>query len=183
MTQRYSRHDHRPRSQTYNARSSLPLPSVATANFPSGRREVIQTRSPSSASNGTIITTYKVTADGIPARGSSVREGSRSRRYTIDNHNRPAVIVTEEPRYRSVIHSGGGLRPDSSLSKPYRSREEESPRHGHHRAPVRKLNYVNTSSRLIYPGQPVRHADNVAEDYGDNGYRYTNPQDVVHYDL
>jgi hypothetical protein len=190
MTQRYSGHDHRPRSQTYNSRGSPPL--TISSNYelpqdyyviPSGRREVITTRSPSSASNKTVITTYKVIANGIPAWGSSVQEGSRSRRYTIDNHNRPAVIVTKKPRYRSVIHSGGGLRPDSSLSKRYRSREEESPRHDHHRTPVKEPNYINISSRLIYPGQRVKHANNIAKDYNDNEYGYTNPQDIVYYNL
>lgn len=156
------------------------------------------------------MTTYKVTSDGIPSRGSSVREGSRSRRYTVDNHNRPPVIITEPSRHgRPIIHSGGGLRPASPLSNPFRSSAEEfvaipaSSRHGHHHrnrhsvtmdngdirggglrvAPVREPHYANIRSRPIYPGQLVRHADNVAEDYGDNGYGYTNPQEVVRYDL
>ena len=37
----------------------------------------------------------------------------------------------------------------------------------------------------MYPGSvvPHRHADTVADDYGDNGYGYTNPRDLVQYDL
>jgi zinc finger CCCH domain-containing protein 13 len=155
------------------------------------------------------VTTYKVT-DAIPTRGSSVREGSRSRRYTVDNHNRPPIIITESsPRQRPVIHSPGGVRPASPLSNSYRSSEEDyvaipaSSRHGHHHrsrhsttmdngeirgaglrvTPIREPNYANIRSRPIYPNQLVRHADNVAEDYGDNGYGYTNAQDVVRYDL
>lgn len=40
-----------------------------------------------------------------------------------------------------------------------------------------------TRSRPIYAGSAVRHADTVAADYGDNGYGYTNPRDLVQYDL
>jgi zinc finger CCCH domain-containing protein 13 len=101
------------------------------------------------------------------------------------------------------------VRPGSPVSNPYRSSEEEyvaipaSSRHSHHHrkrhsatmdngeirggglrvAPVREPNYANIRSRPIYPNQLVRHADNVAEDYGENGYGYTNPQEVVRYDL
>jgi hypothetical protein len=155
------------------------------------------------------MTTYKVTTDPMPTRGSSVREGSRTRRSTIDGHHRPPTIVTTAPRNRPVIHSSGGIRPPSPLKNPYRSSDEDyvsipaSSRHGHHHrnrhsatmdngdiragglrvAPVREPTYAHTRSRPIYPGQLVRHADNVAEDYGDNGYGYTNPQDLVRYDL
>lgn len=214
MSDRYNRYAPRPRSPPLVnlARASLPLqisgyyePPAHHHVVPSGRREVIPTRSSSSASNGTVMTTYKVTSDGVPARGSSVREGSRSRRFTVDNHNRPPIIITESPRERA-IHGG---RPTSPISNSYRSSEEDyvaipaSSHHEHHHrkrhsatmdngeirggglrvAPVREPNYANIRSRPIYPGQLVRHADNVAEDYGDNGYGYTNPQDVVRYDL
>lgn len=218
MSDRYNRYAPRPRSPTFNpARASLPInisgyyePPQHHHVVPSGRREVIPARSSSTAGNGALVTTYKVTTEGIPTRGSSVREGSRSRRFTVDNHNRPPIIITESsPRQREVIHSAGGARPASPLSNPYRSSEEDyvaipaSSRHGHHHrkrhsttmdngeirgaglrvAPVREPNYANIRSRPIYPGQLVRHADNVAEDYGDNGYGYTNPQEVVRYDL
>ncbi len=108
-----------------------------------------------------------------------------------------------------MIHSSGGARPPSPLKNTYRSSEEDyvsvpaSSRHGHHHRkrhsattddadirggglrvpPVREPTYAHTRSRPIYPGQLVRHADTVAEDYGDNGYGYTNPQDLVRYDL
>lgn len=35
----------------------------------------------------------------------------------------------------------------------------------------------------IYTGNLVRHADTVADDYGEDGYGYTNPKDLVQYDL
>jgi len=40
-----------------------------------------------------------------------------------------------------------------------------------------------TRHRPVYPGALVRHPDTVADDYGDNGYGYTNPRDLVEYDL
>jgi hypothetical protein len=49
--------------------------------------------------------------------------------------------------------------------------------------PVKERSYAHARSRPIYPSQLVRHADTVAEDYGDNGYGYTNPSDLVRYDL
>jgi zinc finger CCCH domain-containing protein 13 len=220
MADRYgNRYAPRTRSPppSFSARASLPIDisgyhmsSPHHHVVPTGHREVIPTRSSSVANNGALVTTYKVTADGIPTRGSSVREGSRSRRFTVDNHNRPPIIITESsPRERAVIHSGGGMRPGSPLSNPYRSSEEDyvatpaSSRHGRQHtkrhstsmdngdirgsglrvAPVREPNYANIRSRPIYPNQLVRHADNVAEDFGENGYGYTNPQEVVRYDL
>jgi hypothetical protein len=43
--------------------------------------------------------------------------------------------------------------------------------------------YMNSRPRSIHAGTLVRHADTIADDYGDNGYGYTNPRDVVQYDL
>lgn len=43
--------------------------------------------------------------------------------------------------------------------------------------------YLQTKSRPVYPGALVRHPDTVADDYGDDGYGYTNPRDLVQYDL
>lgn len=40
-----------------------------------------------------------------------------------------------------------------------------------------------TRARPVYPNSAVRHPDTVAADYGDNGYGYTNPRDLVQYDL
>lgn len=40
-----------------------------------------------------------------------------------------------------------------------------------------------TRSRHAEPQNLVRHADSMADDYGVNGYGYTNPRDVVQYDL
>jgi hypothetical protein len=37
--------------------------------------------------------------------------------------------------------------------------------------------------RPVYPSTLTRHPDTVADDYGDDGYGYTNPRDLVQYDL
>ncbi|KAK0121609.1 hypothetical protein ONS95_009897 [Cadophora gregata] len=184
---------------------------------PSSRREVIPAprSSTSSVSNGgTITTTYKVKSEA-PTRGSSVREGSRTRRSTIDNHNRPTIVTTTQ-KYRPVIHSGGVARPESPLKNPYRSSEEEYvaipaiSRHGHHHTkrysatmdnadmnrlarerettrlqvvPIREPTYPSTRVRPVYTGVVTRHADTVSDDYGEDGYGYTNPRDLVQYDL
>lgn len=50
-------------------------------------------------------------------------------------------------------------------------------------APVRETGYTGTRARPIHSGSLVRHADTVADDYGDDGYGYTNAQDLVRYDL
>jgi len=42
---------------------------------------------------------------------------------------------------------------------------------------------IYPTSRPIHADTLVRHPDTVADDYGDNGYGYTNPRDLVQYDL
>lgn len=224
----------RPRSPVlYNpARASLPINVSGYSPMHSEhlhnmspRREVIpgpRSSTSSIATTGpTTTTTYKIAPES--AR-SSVREGSRTRRSTLENSSRPAVpaIVTAAPRHRPVVHSGSA-RPASPMTNPYRSSEEEyyaipgTSHHGHHghhhhhqkrysatmdNADMNRLAWEHESSRLrpgstrevAYTGTrnrnsyssalvPHRHADTVSEDYGDNGYGYTNPRDLVQYDL
>jgi hypothetical protein len=224
MADRYGRYA-RPRSPLYNpARASLPInltghPLLATHEhymhvIPTSRRENIPPRSGSSSTASTagmVTTTYKIKADS-PPRGSSVREGSRTRRSnTVDSNARPTIVTTVvAQRHRPVVHSG---RPMSPLKNPYRSSEEEyytipassKPGHTHQKrysatmdnadlnrlateretnrlkvAPGREgTTYTSTRARLLYPNAAVRHADTVADDYGDDGYGYTNPRDLV----
>lgn len=227
MTDRYRYGTRRGSPPLFNpGRASLPINLAYPEQqphlhvIPSSRREIIPTprSSTSSVSNaGTVTTTYKVTTDTAPKHGSHLREGSRTRRSTIDNHNRPTIVTTTRT-HRPVVHSGGGIRPTSPLKNPHRSSEEEfvvtpatSSRHGHHHhhkkhysvtmdnadmnrlareredgrlrvVPVREPTY-RARTRPIYTGSVVRHADTVADDYGDDGYGYTNPQDLVRYDL
>lgn len=144
-----------------------------------------------------------------------MREGSRTRRSTLDNHSRPTIVTTTQ-KYRPVIHSGGVARPESPLKNPYRSSEEDYvtvpaiSRHGHHHSkrysatmdnadmnrlareressrlhvvPIREPAYTSARARPIYTGTVTRHADTVSDDYGEDGYGYTNPRDLVQYDL
>ncbi|KUJ09380.1 uncharacterized protein LY89DRAFT_285964 [Mollisia scopiformis] len=226
MSDRYSRYVPRRGSPPlFNpARASLPINLAYPEQqphlhvVPSSRREIIapaRSSNSSASTAGTVTTTYKVTSEA-PKHGSHVREGSRTRRSTIDNHNRPTIVTTTRA-HRPVVHSGGGVRPASPMKNPYRSSEEEyvvtpatSSRHGHHHhkkhysvtmdnadmnrlareredsrlrvVPVREPTY-RARNRPVYTGSVVRHADTVADDYGDDGYGYTNPQDLVRYDL
>ena len=43
--------------------------------------------------------------------------------------------------------------------------------------------YTGTRQRPLYTNSAVRHPDTVSADYGDNGFGYTNPRDLVQYDL
>jgi hypothetical protein len=225
MSDRYSRYGRRSPPLFNPARVSLPINLAYPEQqphlhvVPSSRREIIPASrsSNSSVSNaGTVTTTYKVTSDA-PKHGSShLREGSRTRRSTLDNQNRPTIVTTTRT-HRPVVHSAGGVRPGSPMKNPYRSSEEEyivtpatSSRHGHHHhkkhysatmdnadmnrlareredsrlrvVPIRDPTY-RARTRPIYTGSVVRHADTVADDYGEDGYGYTNPQDLVRYDL
>lgn len=225
MSDRY-RYPPRARSPPLFNPGRMSLPSIVS-NYapthehhhvvPAGRREVIPgPRSSNSSVNtgGTITTTYKVKTDP-PTRGSSVRERSRTRRSTLDDHNRP--IVTTASRHRPVIHSGGVVRPDSPLRNPFRASEEEyvsvpaTSRHGHHHTkrysatmdnadmnrlarerestgrlhvvPVREPAYTSSRARPVYAGAVTRHQDTATDNYGEDGYGYTNPRELVQYDL
>ena len=62
------------------------------------------------------------------------------------------------------------------------ARERDSSRLRVGGAREREVAYTGTRSRDSR-AVPHRHADTVAADYGDNGYGYTNPRDLVQYDL
>jgi hypothetical protein len=184
----------RPRSPTlYNpGRASLPLdtyrdypPSPVRSDHSvhaTPRREVIpgpRSSNPIVTSGPVTTTTYKVSADPI-SRTSSVREGSRTRRSTLDGAaSKPAVptIVTSgrayRPRDRPVIHSSNA-RPPSPLQDPYRSSQEEyyavpasSGRRHHHQprynatmdnADMNQLSSERDSAHHLRVGAPPVHA-------------------------
>ncbi|KAH8589740.1 hypothetical protein B0O99DRAFT_332847 [Bisporella sp. PMI_857] len=227
MGDRAYRYQVRPRSPPlYNpARASLPSHfdgHFAHPDFhvtPISRREVVPSpRGSSSILAGPITTTtYKVSTE--PPR-SSVREGSRTRRATVESNNRPVIpsIITQDsrPHHRPVVHSA---RPRSPVRDPYRSSQEEyytaipaSSRHGHQHhqkrysssmdnADMSRLAKERENSRLriessrddvAYSGSRVRptytvpvvaHRQGDTDDYGRDGYGYTNPRDLVQYDL
>lgn len=145
----------------------------------------------------TTTTTYKI---------NPPRSASRSRSQTADTYARP-IIVTTAPAisskppppknvYPTASHHDYHLTPNSSLS---RSHDYRSHRKRHSTAldnadmtrlatdrSRSRTGPVYTSSRVrgpVHADALVRRADTVADDYGDNGYGYTNPRDLVEYDL
>ncbi|RFU29600.1 hypothetical protein B7463_g6739, partial [Scytalidium lignicola] len=69
---------------------------------------------------------------------------------------------------------------NSDVSRITEGREEDRLGVGYGREGPR---YSGTRSRPVYPRSLVRHPDTVADDYGDDGYGYTNPRDLAQYDL
>ena len=218
----------RARSPTlYNpARASLPLDAYRDYPPPSPirsdhlvhatpRREVIPGPRSSNSSITTApvtTTTYKISADPI-SRTSSVREGSRGRRSTLDGPaNKPVIptVVTYKPRDKPVVHAGPA-RPPSPLQYPYSGSQEEyyavpaSSGRGHHHRPrysatmdnadMNRLSSERDSAHHLRAGAPPAHAYPRARpvysgpvvrdtaDYADDGYGYTTPQDLVRWDL
>jgi len=124
----------------------------------------------------------------------------------------PTIVTTGHPhrhRDRPVVHVGSA-RPSSPLRDPYRSSQEDyyaipaSSKHGHHHhkrysatmdnadmnrlaterdsghlhiAPREERRYTRT--RPLYANPVVRDT----ADYGDDGYGYTTPRDLVQWDL
>lgn len=170
-------------------------------------------RSTSATTNSnasTITTTYKIKTE--PSRSSSARENGRVRRSTVDNHSRP-ITVTVTPSHRSSAHITNTTRSDSinwSGDEDYTGISTSS-RYGYHHPrerqishiepadvrgiesdrdstrlrilPPRETHYANSRVQPVYNTSAVRHPDTVADDYEEDGYGYTNPRDLVQYDL
>lgn len=157
-----------------------------------------------------VVTHYKVVPPEIPR--SDPREGGHSRRATLDSNPRP-IIVTPDARYPAAQGGGPSspVRDNyrSSQENDVYTIPSSSTRRGDYRrgqynmsvdnADISSLDRESGQDRLmrvgsgregaIYPrSRPihsdtlVRVPDNVA-DYGDNDYGYTNPRDLVQYDL
>ncbi|CCU82843.1 zinc finger protein DHHC domain containing protein [Blumeria hordei DH14] len=170
-------------------------------------------RSSSATANSntsTITTTYKIKTE--PSRSSSARESGRVRRSTVDSHSRP-ITVTVTPSHRPSAHPTNTTRSDSihwsgdedytgistssrygyhhsrerqtSHVEPAEVRGSESDRDGIRPriVPPRETLYANSRLQPVYNTSAVRHPDTVADDYGEDGYGYTNPRDLVQYDL
>ncbi|CAG8981079.1 hypothetical protein HYALB_00013344 [Hymenoscyphus albidus] len=181
--------------------STLHVIPTSRQHIPTGHS---RSSSSTSGSAGIITTTYKVTAEP-PPRTSSVRSDSKRRSSTLENHNRPTVVTTVK-QHKPVIHSA---RPSSPMKNPYRSSNEDyyavpasshhDTRSRHHRpadidtsgnrlrvSSARHDPGYNGSSRprSQYPVPVARHTDTSSNgDYPDDGFGYTNPRDLVQYDL
>ena len=140
-------------------------------------------------------------------RRSSTLDGA-SRPTIINAQPRSPAIHGGAARPPSPLHDP--YRSSSEGGEYVTIPASSAKRHGHHRqsysatmdnADVHRLSRESGSSgmlgvgsgregaryptrhRPVYPGALVRHPDTVADDYGDNGYGYTNPRDLVQYDL
>ncbi|TWU75238.1 hypothetical protein ED733_005679 [Metarhizium rileyi] len=210
------------RSPTFNpARASMPT-SVGYSSMYAGDMHVVPSASQrhyitprgyatSMTVSGapTTTRTYAVTQD---ARGNSrTRDGSRTRRSTLDSTSRPPVIITTTQLDRPHASSSSRARSGSPLRDDYRAsdgqvfsqpassmRSRNTARSYHasspsedfgrykdradsHLSPRELEAYRNSRPSVVYPSDP-RHST-AAIDYGDDGYQYTNAGELVKYDL
>lgn len=156
----------------------------------------------------TTTRTYAVNQD--PRNMSKTRDGSRTRRSTLDSVSRPPVIITTTQKDRPSASSGRSgsspIRDDyrasdgqvfSQPASSMRSRSAARPYHapstsvdrGRYRSRDRSDSLLSArdaeayrSSRpsVVYPSDP-RHST-AAIDYGDD-YQYTKPGELAKYDL
>ena len=212
------------RAATFNAaRSSMPT-SVGYSSMYAGDMHVMPaatstaphyittprgyTTSTTSSGVPTTTRTYAVTSDNRQRHGA--RDGSRTRRSTLDSTSRPPVIITTTKTDRphvssSHTRSGSPIRDEyrSSDGQFYaqpassiRSRSTARPYHvasgsedyGRTRersdsllSPREVDAYRSSRPSVVYPSDS-RHST-AAVDYGDDGYQYTNAGELARYDL
>ncbi|KAH6674775.1 putative major royal jelly protein 5 [Halenospora varia] len=162
---------------------------------------------------GTVTTTYKIKADpparssshrdGSRARSSTVDSHNRpaglntvqTRHKPVVHSGRPASPMknpyrSSEEEYYAVPASSkhshshrkrySATMDNADMNRLARERDSSRLRTGSGRE---SATYTGTRPRSVFPSSAVRHADTVADDYGDDGYGYTNPRDLVQYDL
>ncbi|OBT77648.1 hypothetical protein VF21_03736 [Pseudogymnoascus sp. 05NY08] len=158
-----------------------------------------------------VVTHYKVAPPEIPR--SDPREGGHSRRATLDSNPRPIIVTADarypaaqgggpsspvRDNYRSSQENDVYTIPSSSTRRgDYRrgqynmsvdnadisgSLDRESGKDRLMRVGSGREGAIYPRSRPIHSDTLVRAPDNAA-DYGDNDYGYTNPRDLVQYDL
>ena len=169
------------------------------------------TTSTNSSGVPTTTRTYAVTNEPRTRPGASLapRESSRTRRSTVDSTSRPPVIVTTthgpSGLQTTAARSGSPIRDDyrasdgqfySQPASSIRSRSAARPYHSsrttddYGRPKDRRDSFLsardadayrNSRPSVVYPSDP-RHSA-AAIDYGDEGYQYTRPGELVKYDL
>jgi hypothetical protein len=88
--------------------------------------------------------------------------------------------VPATSRHKHHHHRYSDTMDNADMKRLSRERDSSRVRMSGPREPA----YAAQRTQPRYTGAvPRRHADTVAEDYGDNGYGYTNPRDLVQYDL
>ncbi|RKF71593.1 zinc finger protein DHHC domain containing protein [Golovinomyces cichoracearum] len=163
-------------------------------NIPVPRREIINNPVNNNLNASTVNTTYPLRTES-PKRASI--QGGRPRGSTLDSQNYPIHLLnTANQQQWPSIHPNNVRRPESmnramdsdytTIPKPIWSETQQQIRPqqsnwGHDHVPN---NHIAMRPRV----QPqttnfIRHPEGVGQEYGDEGFRYTNPQDLVQYDL
>ncbi|RAL64929.1 hypothetical protein DID88_001521 [Monilinia fructigena] len=99
----------------------------------------------------------------------------------------PLYATTTAPAYIPTPTSSFIPTPITSYTPP--ASTSYTPPASTYTAPLSTPSYATTTTTTTKPRGPiyaanlVRHPDTVADDYGDDGYGYTNPKDLVQYDL
>lgn len=150
------RDGHRNRSSTLDAFGRPTIPAITTTA--PRYRPVIHSAVAPVASPSTIPYRSEEDYYAVPANSNGRDHHPHNRYY--------------HKRYSTMDNSDVGRvtegRDDDRLAVGY---DREGPR------------YAGTRSRPTHSRSLVRHADTVADDYGDDGYGYTNPKDLAKYDL
>ncbi|KHN94251.1 uncharacterized protein MAM_07887 [Metarhizium album ARSEF 1941] len=212
------------RSPTFNvARASMPT-SVGYSSMYAGDMHVVPSASQrhyitprgystSTTTSGVPTTTRTYAVTQNPRASSRTRDGSRTRRSTLDSASRPPVIITTtqlDRRHGSSSHStnarsGSPIRDDfrasdgQVYSQPASSmRPRRAPRSYYVSSPsedfgrYRDRTDSHLSSRDLEAYRNSRPSviypseprhSTAAIDYGDDGYQYTNAGELVKYDL
>lgn len=146
---------HRHRSSTLDSYSRPVVPTITTTAAPRYRPVIHSAVAPTSNSNQ-----YRHRDEdyyAIPASSSS-RDNHHNSHY---RHKRYSTMDNSDVNRLTAER-------DDRLAPSY---NREGPR------------YHASRSRPTHSHAVVRHPDTVADDYGDDGYGYTNPKDLAQYDL
>ncbi|KAJ8068860.1 hypothetical protein OCU04_002547 [Sclerotinia nivalis] len=131
----------------------------------------------------------------IPASSRNDRSSHHHDRYSASMDNADVSRLSREPQgHRDPSHLRIGIPssrdipsyvPTPTTSSSY----IPTPITASTYSPAPTPAYATTTTTItkprgpIYTGNLVRHPDTVADDYGEDGYGYTNPKDLVQYDL
>ncbi|KAI9641809.1 hypothetical protein NHQ30_009669 [Ciborinia camelliae] len=104
-------------------------------------------------------------------------------------HREPSHLRIGIPNSRDVPSYATTPATSTYIPTPTTSTYIPTPITSSYATPISTPSYATTTTTTIKPRLPVytanlvRHPDTVADDYGDDGYGYTNPKDLVQYDL
>ncbi|ESZ95233.1 hypothetical protein SBOR_4345 [Sclerotinia borealis F-4128] len=130
----------------------------------------------------------------IPASSRNDRSSHHHDRYSASMDNADMNRLSREPQgHREPSHLRIGIPshrdvPSYIATPTTASSYIPTPITSSYGTPASTPSYATTTTSTIprgpiYTANLVRHPDTVADDYGDDGYGYTNPKDLVQYDL